>query len=164
MDDHAADFSSEATKQHLQLAEDFDFLEDYVPSEHELYMNPKQLEYFRQKLLAWREQLVKESGESLQRLKEGSMREIDVLDQGTLETNNSLKLRTRDRCLELIGEIDDALERIEDATYGYCEQTGEEIGLKRLEARPTAALSLEAQEWRERRGRRGVACNMAHIR
>lgn len=161
MDDHATDFSSQATKQGLQLAEDFDFLEDYVPSEDEPYMNPKQLEYFRQKLLAWREQLVKESGESLQRLKEGSMREVDVLDQGTLETNNSLKLRTRDRCLELIGEIDDALERIEDGTYGYCEQTGEEIGIKRLEARPIATLSLEAQEWHERRRKRKARWDFA---
>jgi DnaK suppressor protein len=162
MDDHAADFSSEATKQHLQLAEDFDFLEDYVPSEDEPYMNPKHLEYFRQNLLAWREQLVKESGESLQRLKEGSMREIDVLDQGTLETNNCLKLSTRDRCLELIGEINDALERIEDGTYGYCEQTGEEIGIKRLEARPTARLCLEAQEWRERGTRQKARWNFAY--
>ncbi|MGD9031809.1 MAG: RNA polymerase-binding protein DksA [Desulfobacteraceae bacterium] len=125
-------------------------------------MNPRQLEYFRRKLLSWREQLLKESGESLQRLKESSTREIDLLDQGTLETSSNLKLSTRDRCLVLVDEIDDALERIKDGTYGYCEDTGEEIGLKRLEARPTARLCLEAQEWRERGRRRKGRWNLAY--
>ncbi|KPK30744.1 MAG: molecular chaperone DnaK [Nitrospira bacterium SG8_3] len=124
-------------------------------------MNPRHLEYFRRKLLSWREQLLKESGESLQRLKEGSIREIDVLDQGTLETSSNLELSARDRCLELINEIDEALERIQDGSYGYCEDTGEEIGLKRLEARPSARLCLEAQEWRERGTRRKARWNLA---
>jgi DnaK suppressor protein len=162
MNDNAPDFSAEATKQHLQLAEGFYFTEDYVPSEDEPYMNPRQLEYFRRKLLSWLEQLSKESGESLQNLKEGSIKEIDVLDQGTLETSSNLKLSARDRCLELISEIDDALERIQDGSYGYCEDTGEEIGLKRLEARPTARLCLEAQEWRERGRRRKGRWNLAY--
>jgi DnaK suppressor protein len=126
-------------------------------------MNPRQLEYFRRKLLSWREQLLKESGESLQRLKESSTREIDLLDQGTLETSSNLKLSTRDRCLVLVDEIDDALERIKDGTYGYCEDTGEEIGLKRLEARPTARLCLEAQEWRERGTKRKARWNLAYV-
>jgi DnaK suppressor protein len=105
---------------------------------------------------------LKESGESLQRLKESSTREIDLLDQGTLETSSNLNLSTRDRCLVLLDEIDDALERIKDDTYGYCEDRGEEIGLKRLEARPTARLCLEAQEWRELGRRRKGRWNLAY--
>ena len=162
MNDKAPDFSAEGNEKNLQLAEEFPFGEEWVPSEYEPYMNPRQLEYFRRKLLSWREQLLKESGESLQYLKEGSMREIDVLDQGTLETSSNLKLSTRDRCLELINEIDEALERIQDGSYGYCEDTGEEIGLKRLEARPTARLCLEAQEWRERGTRRKARWDLAY--
>ncbi len=162
MNEKAPDFSAKGSEQHLQLAQEFYFAEDYVPSEHEPYMNPRQLEYFRRKLLSWREQLLKESGESLQRLKEGSIKEIDVLDQGTLETSSNLKLSASDRCLELINEIDDALERLQDGSYGYCEYTGEEIGLKRLEARPTATLCLEAQEWRERGRRRKARWNLAY--
>ena len=162
MNDHATDFSAEATEQHLQLGGGLYFTEDYVPSEDEPYMNPRQLEYFRRKLLSWREQLLKESGESLKRLREDSIRETDVLDQGTLETSSNLKLSTRDRCLVLVEEIDDALDRIQDGSYGYCEDTGEEIGLKRLEARPTATLCIEAQEWRERGRRRKARWNPAY--
>jgi DnaK suppressor protein len=162
MNDHATDFSAEATEQHLQLAGGLYFTEDYVPSEDEPYMNPRQLEYFRRKLLSWREQLLKESGESLKRLREDSIRETDVLDQGTLETSSNLKLSTRDRCLVLVEEIDDALDRIQDGSYGYCDETGEQIGLKRLEARPTATLSIEAQEWRERGRRRKARWNLAY--
>ncbi|MGD9320684.1 MAG: RNA polymerase-binding protein DksA [Desulfobacteraceae bacterium] len=162
MNDHATDFSAEATEQHLQLAGGLYFTEDYVPSEDEPYMNPRQLEYFRRKLLSWREQLLKESGESLKRLREDSTRETDVLDQGTLETSSNLKLSTRDRCLVLVEEIDDALDRIQDGSYGYCDETGEQIGLKRLEARPTATLSIEAQEWRERGRRRKARWNLAY--
>ena len=163
MNDHAADFPAKAIEQHLQFAERVYFTQDSLPSEDEPYMNPRQLDYFRRKLLSWREQLLKESGESLQRLKEGSVREIDFLDQGTLETNSNLELRTRDRCLEFIDEIDEALDRIQDGSYGYCEDTGEEIGLKRLEARPTARLCLEAQQWRERGTRRKARWNFAYI-
>ena len=161
MNDNAADFSAEATEQDLQIAEGSYVPRDYIPLEDEPYMNPRQLDYFRRKLLSWREQLLKESGESLQRLKEGSTKEVDFLDQGTLETSSNLKLSTRDRCLGLIYEIDDALDRIQDGSYGYCEDTGEEIGLKRLEARPTATLSIEAQEWRERGRSRNARWNRA---
>jgi DnaK suppressor protein len=163
MNDNAPDFSAEVTEKRPQLAEEFHFVEDWVPSEREPYMNPMHLEYFRRKLLSWREQLLKESGETLQRLKEASIREIDVLDQGALETSSNLELSARDRCLELINEIDEALERIEDGSYGYCEDTGEEIGLKRLEARPTARLCLEAQEWRERGTRRKARWSSAYV-
>jgi DnaK suppressor protein len=162
MNDKAGDFSAGVTEKHLQLAEELHFGGEWVLSEHEPYMNPRHLAYFRRKLLSWREQLLKESGESLQRLKEGSIREIDVLDQGTLETSSSLRLSARDRCLGLISEIDEALERIQDGSYGYCEDTGEEIGLKRLEARPTARLCLEAQEWRERGRRQKARWNLAY--
>ncbi len=123
--------------------------EDYRPSEDETYMNPKQLEYFKQKLLRWREQLVEESLEISEQLKEKSLRLPDIVDQGALETDKALKLRTRNRYLKLINKINDALERIRDGTYGYCEKTGKEIGIRRLEARPTATLSLEAQERHE---------------
>jgi DnaK suppressor protein len=123
----------------------------YSPSEGEPYMNPAQLEYFKQKLIRWRDRLLRESGETLEELRENSTREIDFLDQGTRETDMTLKLRTRDRYRKLILKIDEALERMKDGTYGYCEETGEEIGIKRLEARPVATLSLEAQQWHERR-------------
>jgi len=122
----------------------------YRPSEDEVYMNPRQLEYFRQKLLFWREHLVDESVKISHLLEEESLREPDVADQGVLEADNALKLRTRSRYIKLIHKIDDALERIRDGTYGYCEETGKEIGIKRLEVRPTATLSIEAQKWHER--------------
>ncbi|MGD8229751.1 MAG: RNA polymerase-binding protein DksA [Desulfobacteraceae bacterium] len=162
MKESPVDLSSEASEHHVASIEEADFPKSYIPSEDEPYMNPRQLEYFRSRLLSWRAQLLKESAESLQCLKEGSIREIDFLDQGTLETSSNLKLSTRDRCLELINEIDDALERIQDGSYGYCEDTGEEIGLKRLEARPAARLCLEAQEWRERGRRRKALWNLAY--
>lgn len=152
----ASDFFDEETAQCPGVATDVDLAEGYRPSEDEPYMNPRQLEYFRGKLLDWREKLLKESGESLGSLREEIAKEVDFLDRGTLEANTSLKLKTRDRCQEVIRQIDDALERIEDGTYGYCEETGEEIGIKRLEARPTATLCIEAQEWNERKGRHGV--------
>ena len=126
-----------------------DLPEHYSPSEDEPYMNPDQLEYFKQKLLCWRDQLLKESGETLEELREHNGREIDLLDQGSREADITLKLRTRDRYRKLIRKIDAALERIKDRTYGFCEETGEEIGLKRLEARPIATFSLETQQWHE---------------
>jgi len=123
---------------------------DYRPSEEEPYMNPKQLEYFRQKLLTWREHLVQESEKISDQLKEKSLREPDLLDQGALEADKALKLKTRNRCIKLMHKINDALERINAGTYGYCKETGKEIGIRRLEARPSATLSLEAQERHER--------------
>jgi DnaK suppressor protein len=123
---------------------------DYRPSDGEEFMNPLQLEYFRQKLLRWRLELLEESSETLLHLKEESLSEPDITDRASLETERSLELRTRDRERKLIAKIDAALERIQDGTYGYCEETDEPISLRRLEARPIATLSLEAQERHER--------------
>ncbi len=122
----------------------------YQPSESEKYMNAKQLEYFRQKLLAWRDELLAESQETINNLKEENWREPDLSDRASLETEAGVELRTRNRYLKLIGKIDSALKRIDDGTYGYCEETGEPIGLKRLEARPIATMTIEAQERHER--------------
>ncbi len=113
-------------------------------------MNAQQLEYFRQKLLRWRAELLAESTGTLQNLKEVNLAEPDITDRATLETDRSLELRTRDRERKFIAKIDAALTRIEDGSYGYCEETAEPIGLRRLEARPIATLSLEAQERHER--------------
>jgi len=123
---------------------------DYRPSEQEEFMNPLQLEYFRQKLLRWRAELLAESSETLQHLKEESLAEPDLTDRASLETERSIELRTRDRERKLISKIDAALMRIEDGSYGYCEETDEPISIRRLEARPIATLSLEAQERHER--------------
>jgi DnaK suppressor protein len=123
---------------------------DYRPSEDEEFMNPRQIEYFRLKLLRWRAELLAESTETLSHLKEESLSEPDVTDRATLETDRFTELRTRDRERKLISKIDEALIRIEDGSYGYCEETGEPIALKRLEARPIATLSIEAQERHER--------------
>jgi DnaK suppressor protein len=122
----------------------------YRPSESEPFMNPRQQEYFRQKLLRWRAELLSESTETLQHLKEESLSEPDVADRATLETDRYTELRTRDRERKLIVKIDEALQRIENGTYGYCEETDEPIGVRRLDARPIATLSLEAQERHER--------------
>ena len=122
----------------------------YRPSEDEPFMSPRMKEYFRRKLLGWREELLDESTETIQNLQEGSMAEPDLADRASLETDRSLELRTRDRERKLIAKIDAALRRIEDGTYGYCEETAEPISIRRLEARPIATLSLEAQERHER--------------
>jgi DnaK suppressor protein len=122
----------------------------YRPSETEPFMNPQMREYFRQKLLRWREELLRESNETLNHLQEESLQEADLADRASAETDRALELRTRDRERKLIGKIDAALQRIADGSYGYCEETDEPIGLKRLEARPIATLSLEAQERHER--------------
>jgi DnaK suppressor protein len=123
---------------------------NYRPSEDEEFMNPLQREYFRQKLVRWRVELLSESTGTLQHLKEESLAEPDVADRATLETDRYTELRTRDRERKLIQKIDEALQRIEDGTYGYCEETDEPIGVRRLDARPIATLSLEAQERHER--------------
>ena len=123
---------------------------DYRPSEDEEFMNPVQLEYFRQKLLKWRAELLAESSETLAQLKQGGLSEPDINDRASLETDHFTELRTRDRERKLIAKIDAALQRIENGTYGYCEETDEPIGVRRLEARPIATLSLEAQERHER--------------
>ena len=123
---------------------------DYTPSEDEEFMNPQQLEYFRQMLLNWRADLVHEAGETLSDLNEGNLQQPDMADRASLETDHQLVLRTRDRERKLISKIDSALNRIEDGSYGYCQETDEPISLKRLMARPIADLSLEAQERHER--------------
>lgn len=123
---------------------------DYHPSDSEEFMNEQQLEYFRQKLLSWRAALLRESGETLASLSEGGILEPDLADRASVETDRAFELRTRDRARKLINKIDMALERIQDGSYGYCEETGEPISLLRLEARPIATLSLEAQERHER--------------
>lgn len=123
---------------------------DYTPSEDEPFMNPTMREYFRQKLLRWRAELLAESTETLHSLQEGGIQEPDIADRASAETDRALELRTRDRERKLISKIDAALERIADGSYGYCEETGEPISVRRLDARPIATLSLEAQERHER--------------
>lgn len=123
---------------------------DYRPSDDEPFMNERQREYFRRKLLQWRTDLLRESEETLEHLQEGGLQEPDIADRASAEMERSLELRTRDRARKLISKIDAALERLENGIYGYCEETGEPIGLRRLEARPIATLSIEAQERHER--------------
>ena len=124
--------------------------QNYRPTEREPFMNVMQQEYFRQKLLKWKAELVEESNQTLQNMQEESLAQPDLADRATAETDRSLELRTRDRFRKLISKIDGALKSIEEGTYGYCEETGEPISLKRLEARPIATLSIEAQERHER--------------
>jgi len=126
---------------------------DYRPSEDEEFMGPLQVEYFRQKLLRWRAELLADSSETLRHLQEESLLKPDLTDRASLETERSIELRTRDRERKLISKIDAALVRLDSGTYGYCEETDEPIGIRRLEARPIATLSIEAQERHERRER-----------
>ena len=127
--------------------------EDYKPSDSEPFMNDRQIEYFRRKLHSWKDEIIKESKETLSHLQEENHILPDVADRASSETDRSLELRTRDRQRKLISKIDSALKRIDDRSYGYCEDTGEPIGLKRLDARPIATLSIEAQERHEKRER-----------
>lgn len=126
---------------------------NYKPSASEPFMNKRQRSYFRTKLLAWKEEIIRSNRETLQHLQDESEQHADIADRATSETDRSLELRARDRQRKLIAKIDDALARIDGGTYGYCEETGEPINLKRLDARPVATLSLEAQEQHERRER-----------
>jgi len=123
---------------------------DYKPSAKEEFMNPMMLEYFRHKLLDWKNELLKESSETLEHLQEGGILEPDIADRASIETDRALELRTRDRARKLISKIDEALDRIADGSYGYCEETHEPISIPRLEARPIATLSIDAQERHER--------------
>jgi DnaK suppressor protein len=125
--------------------------EDYRPTEDEPYMNDRQLEYFRNKLMSWREEILRGSSETLRQLKEEDNRLADMSDWASFETERSFQLRARDRERKLLSKIAAAVERINDGSYGYCEETQEPIGLQRLEARPIATLSIEAQERHERR-------------
>ena len=122
----------------------------YEPSEKEEFMNSKQLNYFKSMLLSWKEDLLQESSNTLDHLKEESSNKPDNADRASIESERSLELRTRDRERKLINKIDAALQRIEDGSYGYCDETGDPISIKRLEARPVATLSLEAQEMHEK--------------
>src|SRR6184192_646638 len=122
----------------------------YHPSEAEEFMNPRPLEYFRQKLLRWRAELLADSTGTLRHLKEESLLKPDFTDRATLETERAIELRTRDRERKLISKIDAALARLASGTFGYCEETDQPIGIRRLEARPIATLSIEAQERHER--------------
>jgi DnaK suppressor protein len=125
-------------------------LKDYIPTEEEEYMNELQLEYFKNKLISWRKELIEESQETLDYIKEENWNEPDFNDRASVENDTSIELRTRDRYRKLLTKIEEALERIDIGEYGYCEDTGEPIGLKRLEARPVATLCIEAQEKHEK--------------
>ncbi|WP_298557750.1 RNA polymerase-binding protein DksA [uncultured Aliiroseovarius sp.] len=125
--------------------------DDYRPAEDEPFMNDRQLEYFRRKLEAWKAELLDESRHTIEGLQDGTRNIPDIADRASEETDRALELRTRDRARKLVSKIDQALRRIDDGEYGYCEDTGEPISLKRLDARPIATLSLEAQERHERR-------------
>src|SRR3954467_158016 len=126
-------------------------IDAYRPTDSESFMNERQREYFRNKLLAWREEILREARETLQHLQDESQKHPDFPDRASSETDRAIELRARDRQRKLISKIDSALQRIDDGTYGYCEETGEPISLKRLEARPIATLSVEAQERHEKR-------------
>lgn len=125
--------------------------EDYRPAEDEAFMNDRQLEYFRRKLLAWKADLLADTRDTVQGMKDASRNIPDLADRASEETDRAIELRTRDRQRKLVTKIDQALRRIDEGEYGYCEMTGEPISLKRLDARPIATLSLEAQERHERR-------------
>jgi DnaK suppressor protein len=126
---------------------------DYRPKDSEPFMNERQREYFRRKLQAWKEDILREAKETLQNLQDENQNHPDIADRASSETDRAIELRARDRQRKLIAKIDAAIARIDDGSYGYCEETGEPISLKRLEARPIATLSLEAQERHERRER-----------
>jgi DnaK suppressor protein len=128
-------------------------VKEYRPSDSEPFMNERQRDYFRAKLLAWKEEILEEARGTIATLQQETVAEADIADRATSETDRGLELRTRDRQRKLISKIEQALRRIEDGSYGYCEETGEPISLSRLEARPIATLSLEAQERHERRER-----------
>jgi DnaK suppressor protein len=125
--------------------------EDYRPAEDEPFMNERQLEYFRRKLITWKAELLSQSAETIDNLQDSARNVPDLADRASEETDRALELRTRDRQRKLVAKIDAALRRIDNGEYGYCEMTGEPISLKRLDARPIATMTLEAQEKHERR-------------
>jgi len=128
-------------------------LNDYKPTEDEPFMNDRHRDYFRRRLLAWREEILREARETLQNLQDENQNHSDFADRASSETDRAIELRARDRQRKLIAKIDAALKRLDEGTYGFCEETGEPISLKRLDARPIATLSIEAQERHERRER-----------
>lgn len=126
---------------------------EYTPDEDEVFMNSRQLDYFRRKLLVWKTSILAENRGTIEHMQAGTRNIPDIADRASEETDRALELRTRDRQRKVVSKIDAALRRIEDGSYGYCEETGEPISLKRLDARPIATLSLEAQERHERKER-----------
>jgi DnaK suppressor protein len=128
-------------------------VDEYRPSETEAFMNERQREYFRAKLMRWKDEILQESKETLEHLQDENQNHPDIVDRASSETDRAIELRARDRQRKLIAKIDAAMKRIDDGSYGYCEETGEPISLKRLDARPIATLSVEAQERHERRER-----------
>ncbi|SER98235.1 transcriptional regulator, TraR/DksA family [Tranquillimonas rosea] len=150
MTDHTSDTLGGRGEGKKMKAEIF-LPDDYRPAEDEPFMNERQVEYFRRKLIAWRNDLLDESKTTIEGLQDGTRNIPDVADRASEETDRALELRTRDRQRKLVAKIEQALRRIEEGEYGYCEATGEPISLKRLDARPIATLSLEAQEKHERR-------------
>ncbi len=133
------------------MKQETNFDAGYVPADDEPFMNERQLQYFRNKLLDWKSEILEESRGTIEDMQEGTRNIPDMTDRASEETDRALELRTRDRQRKLISKIDAALRRIEDGSYGYCDETGEPISLKRLDARPIATLSLEAQERHERK-------------
>jgi DnaK suppressor protein len=138
-------------KEGVDMKQDVVLAEDYTPAEDEPFMNERQVEYFRRKLLNWKSELLEDSRDTIEGLQDGTRAIPDVADRASEETDRALELRTRDRQRKLVAKIDAALRRIDEGEYGYCEVTGEPISLKRLDARPIATMSLEAQERHERR-------------
>ena len=133
----------------ISIKKKIDLPENYRPNESEEYMNDMQLEFFRRKLIGWRNELLSESRQTIDHLKEENWQEPDLNDRASLETDTNLELRTRDRYRKLLDKIDSALDKVDSGEYGFCEETGDEIGIKRLEARPIATLTIEAQERHE---------------
>lgn len=143
--------SASTVEEHDTMKAEVFLPDDYRPAEDEPFMNERQVEYFRRKLLAWRAELLDEGRNTIEALQDSTRNIPDIADRASEETDRALELRTRDRQRKLVSKIDAALRRIEDGEYGYCEVTGEPISLKRLDARPIATMSLEAQERHERR-------------
>ena len=156
MADGFGDVSSAAADRSRAARSEMDSIElpaDYRPTASEPFMNPRQLAFFRRKLLIWKDEILKEAKATLQHLQDENQNHPDLADRASSEAERAIELRARDRQRKLIAKIDAALQHIEDGTYGYCEETGEPIGLKRLEAWPIATLSVEAQERHERQER-----------
>ncbi len=145
--------STSGRKKGAEMKPEIFLPDDYRPAEDEPFMNERQLEYFRRKLLTWKEELLEQSAETLEGLQDSARNVPDIADRASEETDRALELRTRDRQRKLVSKIDAALRRIDNGEYGYCEMTGEPISLKRLDARPIATMTLEAQEKHERRER-----------
>lgn len=153
MSDYVHDGSASGHSMGAEMKAEVFLPDDYRPAEDEPFMNDRQLEYFRRKLLAWKNDLLQDSRDTIEGLQDSSRNIPDIADRASEETDRALELRTRDRQRKLVSKIDAALRRIDAGEYGYCDDTGEPISLRRLDARPIATLSLEAQERHERRER-----------